>query len=187
MMLNGRQKDLMNRALDGQENPDEREKLAAWLGNSPADAALWERMLEADRLLHQAPLISPPDGFSARVMARVRPQGEPDWGTDGLVQAVRLAVAALMGVGVLLALRFALISLIGPLPDLDAVWDQLSAWLGELERLLPLLRRLAESYPMLPAMGLSFIPLAFALAWLAAYYMPRDRLRRAVMSYLPLS
>ncbi len=177
--------DLMNRILDDEVDPETWQGFAVHLDESPADSAVWDRMREVDRLLRQEPMAAPPAGFAARVMSQVRGQAEAAPRADGFTLAIRLTVIALIGLVVMLGAYFLLTRFIGSV-DWKLVEEQARALLVGIDNLLRLVADWAEEYPMLPAIGLASIPLAFAALWLAVYYTPKDRLRELVSRRLTL-
>jgi hypothetical protein len=176
MLFNDNHKDLINRALDGEIDAVEHAVLTEILDSSPADAALWERMRTVDRTLRQAPMVSPPLGFAAKVMAQVHtmetPQPKP--ASRGVLLAWRLMTMASIAIVLLLFARTALVELIGSTPTLGelglALGDLANGFIKVLEWLVDFVTR----YPELPAILFAAISLGSAIVWLAAYYAPKE-------------
>jgi len=66
---------MMSLALDGMLSPQERAAFEAHLRACPDCQAEWARWRRVDRMLAQAPMLSPAPGFSARVLERVSHRG----------------------------------------------------------------------------------------------------------------
>lgn len=184
--MNRQDWDLMNRALEGEADPEAWQAFIARLDNAPGDARLWGRMSDLDRLLRQEPMVAPPARFSAQVMAQVRLQAERSEQNNGFLLAIRLTIVALIGLAVILGLVLLLTRLFGPV-DPEATLNQARALFASISNLLRLLADWAEEYPMLPAIGLASIPLAFATLWVVIYYTPKDRLQAFVQQRLTSS
>ena len=177
--------DIMNRALDDDIEPETWQAVLAHLDSAPSDAAMWNRMQDVDRLLRREPMAAPPPQFTARVMTLMFAEAMSAQRTDGFLLDIRLTIVALLGVAITLGVYFVCTRLFGPI-NLEQIVDQARALFIELGNLANLLVEWAEEYPMLPALGLASIPLAFAALWLAVYYTPRDRLRDLVQRRLSL-
>ncbi len=174
MLFDNHQEDLVNRALDGELTPEEHRQLEAMLGT------LWESMQEVDDLLRQQPAASPPPGFAARVMAEVQAAPPPRRPAEKNTLSVPLILTliAITGAAALTLVRAALIQLLGPTAELDELIAQLGALLNGFVDIIEWLVAFAARFPMVPAIVLASVPLAFALVWLVVYYTPKAPLRR---------
>jgi hypothetical protein len=171
--------EVMNRILDGEAGAQDHAALTDWLRADPDHLRAWTRMEEVHHLFRQAPMTQPSAHFSTRVMAQVRREGQPQ-SQGELPLVLRMAIVALVGAAILLAIRILLPAVIGPLPELDDILALLDNVWASLGQAVDALLGLARTYPVLPALGAASIPLGFAVLWLAVYYTPTDRLRSSV-------
>ncbi len=187
MLYKDHQADIINRILDASPGPEDWAALNALLDASPDDALLWDGVRDVDRMLRQAPMLAPSSGFVVRVMERVEAEAVVNNQEDdsvSLVMTMRLVVLTLVGVVVMSLLRFAFTRFFGPLPTLDEVLAHIGHLIGSIIDVIKLISGFIARFPMLPAIGLAAVPLAFATTWLVVYYTPRDQLRRVAVRYL---
>lgn len=105
-MTTQRHKQAMNLAIDNMLSTQEQRALDEHLDQAPQDAALWERMKRADRMLRAAPLIHAPSGFADRVLLAIAsgrgPRHDPRFGLGIALGMLVVALTAIPFFGLLM-------------------------------------------------------------------------------------
>lgn len=175
------QHEQLNRALDEPMIGPTLAEFQARLERNPDEQALFERLQAVDDLLRQPPMAVAPPDFAHRVMASIE-QGQAQayaprrrlrlffgLGLLGMLVSVPLVLALLVTVvpalvepGVLAGLVAGLVQIVGTISSC-------------VEGLLLFLGNLIATYPMVPALLLTVIPLAMVWVWLVWFLQNQNR------------
>jgi len=183
---------MMSLRLDGVLTPADRAALDRHLDECPACRAAWQAMSGLDALLGQTAMVSPPAGFSTRVMARVQARRAGRRWPETILWltliALLLSVMLPQWVPSLapLAVTAGLPVLPGPLAEMAeraspalASARALVAVLGTLVEALTLWLTYVASLPLAWAVSLTAMTLAATLVGLVGVFGPAQPVRMA--------
>jgi len=180
MALNPQQ-ERVNRALDDLLSDAERIALQTALEDDRAEADLYTRLRVVDQRLRSPAMAAPSPDFARKVMARIE-AGEheayaPHRRTARLLTWLGVTLAAILIPAGLVVAMMAVAAgqpalFAGLLRTLLSAFHAVGSWLTGL---LAFLHGVAETYPMVPALSLTIIPLAMVWAWLVWYLPQRNR------------
>jgi hypothetical protein len=176
-MAKERQRRLMQDALDNMLDAEARQVLFDQLEDAPAEAEVFNRLKQVDRLLKTAPMEPAPERLALRIMARLAEglQAQPLSQTAGMALALALALMALVMMPLLAAVGWLILSHITDAGALSTLLMSLSSLLiymvNALEGLVDFARQMMAENPQTPVAAVALIPLA--LAWLAKLTSPK--------------
>lgn len=168
-----RQNRLMQEALDKNLPAEVLNELYAQLDQSPADADEFSRLKQVDRMLRAAPYERAPQGLALKIMARLAEGLQPEQITrsSGLALAIGLAVIALILAPLLAGIGWLILNVIGSASALTVLIGQvvnlLALVLNSLDSLVQNAQQMLQTYPEVPALMLTLIPIA--LFWLVRF------------------
>lgn len=174
--------DRINRALDEELNLQALSELQSMLESEPDDAALYASLRRVDDLLRQPPMAKPSPDFASKVMVRIKAGEHAAYAPERrrlpwLVWGLSMSVAVLVPVIAVLAMIVA--PALGAPGALIAVLsgaiDVLGFLSNGLNSLLLSLGNLIASYPMVPALTLTLIPMVMLWAWLVWFMQQQNR------------
>lgn len=168
-----RQNRLMQEALDKNLPAEVLNELYEQIDQSPADAAEFNRLKQVDRMLRAAPYERAPQGLALKIMARLAEGLQPEQLTrsSGLALALGLAVIALVLAPLLAGIGWLIVNVIGSATALSTLIAQvvnlLALVLNSLDGLVRSAQQMLQTYPEVPALMLTLIPIG--VLWLVRF------------------
>ncbi len=169
-----RQNRLMQEALDKNLPAEALNELYAQIDQSSADTDEFNRLKQVDRMLRAAPYQRAPQGLALKIMARLAEGLQPENFTrsSGLALALGLAVIALVLTPLLAGIGWLILNVIGNASALSSLIAQvvsvMALVLNSLDSLVRNAQEMLQTYPEVPALMLTLIPIgAFWLAHFA--------------------
>jgi hypothetical protein len=170
MMANERQRRLMQEALDDALTSESLQELYSRLDQDAAESAEFNRLRQVDRLLRAAPFERAPQTLALKIMARLAEGLNPQQlaRSSGLALALGLALVTLMLLPLMAGVGWLLLNTVGNAAALNTVIGQivglLAAVMNTLESMVKGAQAMLETYPEVPLVMLTTIPIA--MFWL---------------------
>lgn len=181
MMANERQRRLMQEALDDALTSENLQELYARLDQDAADSAEFNRLRQVDRLLRSAPFERAPQTLALKIMARLAEGLNPQQlaRSSGLALALGLALVTLMLLPLMAGVGWLLLNTVGNAAALSAAVAQvvglLAAVMNTLESMVKGAQAMLETYPEVPLVMLTTIPIAVFWLFRVAVDANHDR------------
>lgn len=173
MMANERQRRLMQEALDNSLTPDGLQELYERIDQDPAESAEFHRLRSVDRLLRAAPFERAPQTLALKIMARLAEglNTQNLTRSSGLALALGLALVTLTLLPLMAGIGWLILNTVGNAAALSALITQMSGLLAALANTLQAVvkgaQAVLETYPELPVVMLTTIPIA--VFWLLRF------------------
>lgn len=173
MMANERQRRLMQEALDNSLSPEGLQELRTRLDHDAIESAEFNRLRQVDRLLRAAPFERAPHTLALKIIARLAEGLDPQQLTrsSGLALALGLALVTLALLPLMASIGWLILNTLGNAAALSAVIVQiaglLTALISMLQGVVAGAQSLLETYPELPVVVLTTIPIA--VFWLLRF------------------
>lgn len=170
MMANERQRRLMQEALDDALTSESLQELYSRLDADAADSAEFNRLRQVDRLLRTAPFERAPQTLALKIMARLAEGLNPQQlaRSSGLALALGLVLVTLLLLPLLAGLGWLIVSTVGSAAAVNGVVAQvvglLAAVMNTLESVVEGAQAMLQTYPEVPVVMLTTIPIA--MFWL---------------------
>lgn len=170
MMANERQRRLMQEALDDALTSEGLQELYSRLDQDASGSAEFNRLRQVDKVLRTAPFERAPETLALKIMARLAEGLNPQQlaRSSGLALALGLALVTLMLMPLMAGVGWLILNTMGNAAALNAVIGQLvgvlTAVMNTLEAMIEGAQAMLQTYPEVPLIMLTTIPIA--MFWL---------------------
>jgi anti-sigma factor RsiW len=182
MMANERQRRLMQEALDNTLSPEGLQELRARLDQDATETAEFNRLRHIDRLLRAAPFERAPQTLALKIIARLAAGLDPQQVTraSGLALALGLALVTLALLPLMATIGWLILNTVGNASALSALISHiaglLAAFMNTLQAMVKGAQIVLDTYPELPVVMLTTIPIA--VFWLLRFAADTRQSRR---------
>jgi hypothetical protein len=173
MMANERQRRLMQEALDNSLSAESLQEFHTRLDQDAIESAEFQRLRQVDRLLRTAPFERAPQTLALKIIARLAEGLDPQQLTrsSGLALALGLALVTLALLPLMASIGWLILNTVGNAAALSALIAQIAGLLAALINMLQAAvkgaQAVLETYPELPVVMLTTIPIA--VFWLLRF------------------